>query len=162
MTNIINLYTEKPMERVVNVNNDTFLVEAVASKQSTLAMEMVQEALVNPNFRVNYEEDQVQEALADGEYPELAMFYHHLVIPNENLDSEVIEMVKQVFTVEEVVQGYNDVILEIYLDEGPLVDTVETLIYEINEGIGTVAEAKAQQIGLEDYTLIFNISRMYM
>lgn len=90
------------------------------------------------------------------------MFYHHLVIPNEKLDSEVVEMVKQVFTVEEVVQGYNDVILEVYLDEGPQVDTVETLIYEINEGIGAVAEAKAQQIGLEDYTLIFNISRMYI
>lgn len=160
---MINPLTEKPMESVVNVTEDTFLVEAVASNQATQAMKMVREALDNPRFKVNYKVGPVQEALADGDYPGLGMFYHHLVIPEEQLDWKVVEMIKQVFTVEAVINGYNnEVIFEIYLDEGPYASTVKTAIYEINEGIGALAEAKAQQIGLEDYTLTFNISHFYM
>ena len=87
------------------------------------------------------------------------LYTHHLIIPKELITSDVIEKVKQVFTVEEIVVLQNDeCVFVVYLDEGPWAVTIASTLSQMNDILCTTAVKLAKQAGLKNYKLRFNIT----
>lgn len=160
MTTITNVYTEEPMlqGKEVVLDNETFLVEAIAANLGPEAEKMLNAGLKNPNFSVKLHTDDVMRDLEAGYFSELMLYTHHLIIPKGLLKFDVVEKVKQVFTVENIIKLDNEYVFVVYLTEGPWAITVDTTLLEINENLGIKAEKLAEKAELKNYKLRFNIT----
>lgn len=158
MKSIINPFTEQNMLPVneEQLNADSYLVEAIANNLEVQALNMIKDGIKNPRFSLIFPVDEVKQDLSRGYYPVMVLAYHHLIIPKENLNYEMLEKVKLVFQVENFMEFNNEFIFEVYLHEGPYAATIDSTIYEINRNIGAIAELLIQNAGLKEYRLIFN------
>lgn len=160
MTTITNIYTEEPMLQgeEVALNGETYLVEAISANYGAEAEMMLNKGLKHPLFSVKLHMEDVKRDLDLGYFPELMLYTHHLIIPKEFLQFDVVEKVKQVFTVEKILELNNECIFEVYFGEGPWAITVESTLLEINENLGIKVKKLAKQAGLENYKVKFNIT----
>lgn len=163
MHTIKNPYTEQTIPQAEDLlfNDDTYLVDAIANNLVDKAVNMINDGLKNPRFSVHCCAEDVEEALLEGDYPEMALVHHSLIIPTSKVDYEQLEKVKEVFCVVGFVQFKDNYIFDIQLSEGPYGFAVGDVIYTVNEELGVEVEKLVQMAGLVEYTCIFNISMLY-
>lgn len=139
----------------------TYLPEVVVTMGERNLVELLNSRLSSPRFEVKFDFDKVKRTLSEGEFNDIALFYHDLTIPKSARVLATIEAIEEVFDVEQVSEGDETVTFRVYLGEGPMADTVEEIVYGINQTLGPTVEKNVKQLGLHDYHMTFNISLGY-
>lgn len=139
----------------------TYLPEVVAKlgKRSFLALLNVQ--LVNPRFDVKFGFKHVKRTLMAGEYTDIALFTHKLVLQKPKQVLSTTAAIEKIFDVEGIVETDETIVYEVYLGEGPYAHTIAETVYNINHKLGPVVERNMQQLGIHEYKMTFIISLGY-
>lgn len=139
----------------------TYLPELVVNMDERILLELLNAKLDNPRFEVKFDFDKVERMLIEGEFPDIALFYHDFTIQKPTQVLATVEAIQEVFDVEKVTEDDTTVTFQVYLDEGPFAETIEETVSNINGVLGPNVESKAKQLGLNDYHMTFNISLGY-
>lgn len=139
----------------------TYLPEVVVNMGEPSLLELLNAKLNNHRFEVKFDFDEVERTLIEGEFSDIALFYHDFTIPKPTQMLATVEAIEEVFVVEKVTVDDTTVTFQVYLDEGPIANTIEEIVYDINCVLGPNVESKANQLGLNDYHMTFNISLGY-
>ncbi|WP_342533882.1 hypothetical protein MHB40_03125 [Lysinibacillus sp. FSL K6-0057] len=139
----------------------TYLPEVVVDMGKRNLVELLNSRLCNPRFEVKFDFPKVKRTLIEGEFSELALFYHDLTIPKPTRVLATTDAIKEVFDVIQVMEDDATITYTVYLDEGPFANSIEETVYNINRVLGPKVETKAKQLGLNDYHMMFNISLAY-
>lgn len=138
-----------------------FLPEVVVKLGKRNLLALLNEKLVNSRFEVKFGFKHVKRTLLAGEFTDLALFYHKLVLPKPTRVLSTTEAIEKVFDVEQIDEGDATIIYEVYLGEGPYANTIAETVYNINHVLGPVVERNMQQLGIDDYKMVFLISLAY-
>lgn len=139
----------------------TFLPEVVVQLGKRNLVELLNAKLNNPRFEVKFDFQKVKRTLMEGGFSDLALFHHDFKIPKSTRILATTEAIKEVFDVDQVTEDDVTVTFQVYLDEGPFANTIEEIVYNVNRVLGPKVEAKAKQLGLNDFHMTFNISLVY-
>lgn len=126
-----------------------------------ILLALLNEKLANSHFQIKFDFKHVKRTLLAGEFTDLALFYHKLVLPKPTHVLSTTEAIEKVFDVEQIDEGVETITYEVYLGEGPYANTIAETVYNINHVLGPVVERNMQQLGIGDYKLVFLISLAY-
>lgn len=143
------------------IDSRTYLPEVVVDMGKRNLVELLNAKLNNPRFEVKFDFKKVKRTLMKREFSYLTLYLHDLTIPKPIQALATIESIKEVFDVDQVTEDDVTVTFQVYLDEGPYANTIEEIVYNINQVLGPIVEAKAKQLGLNDFHMTFNISASY-
>lgn len=137
---------------------DVFLPKVVAKHGTKNVLNQIEEQLTDPRFKVDFTYDDTKEILESYRFDIIALFYHDFIIPKPVRVPEAIEKVKEVFDVMEFTENDDTLTFSVYLWEGPYANTIEEAAMNINVYLAPVVKKLTEQLGITDYSMIFNIT----
>lgn len=139
----------------------TFLPEVVAEVGKRNLLTLLTDKLANSRFEVQFGFKHVKRTLAAGEFTDLALFHHKLILPKPTQVLATTAAIGEVLDVEGIGEDDLTITYDVYLGEGPYANTIAETVDNINHVLGPVVEDSMQQLGIVDYKMIFIISLAY-
>ncbi|WP_312505947.1 hypothetical protein [Lysinibacillus sp.] len=139
----------------------TFLPEVVSKLGKRNLLKLLNNKLDNSRFEVQFGFKHVKRTLTEGEFTDLALFHHKLILPKPKHVLATTAAIEKVLDVDGIVEDELTITYDVYLGEGPFANTISETVSNINHVLGPVVENSMQQIGVTDYKLIFIISLAY-
>lgn len=139
----------------------TFLPEVVAKLGKRSLLSLLNKQLANQRFNVKFGFKHVKRTLMAGEYTDIALFTHKLVLQKPEQVLSTTAVIERLFDVKDIVETAETIIYEVYLGEGPYAHTIAETVYNINHVLGPVVERNMQHLDIHEYKMSFIISLGY-
>lgn len=139
----------------------TFITQLVVDLGKHYVLKVINAQLENYRFKVKFAFPKVKSTLQEGDFSDLVLFYHDLKIPKSAHVPAIAKTIHEVFDVTKVTEKGEEVIYEVNIGEGSFAYTIEEIVYNINRILGPKVQAKAKQIGINDFYMTFKISLTY-
>lgn len=141
---------------------DEHLQEVANKLGSERLLEEINNKINYSSCRVDFIYSDIKVALNAGDYRDLLLMNHELVIKkpkNEKAFRKLIKVINKEFEVYSLKETSNEVIFEFSADEGPYASTINEIMFGVNKILCPYVINKLNDLNIKEYKIIFQISK---